>query len=148
MTRMTPSSFPARPVRIIAAAKLAQASFLGTALDAMKMAVTTFIIPFAFVFHPELMSFPNLTWAVVPPLALTLVLQWTVSVAAYGYFRRDLTAIERGAFGAISVLGFAAMVSDGHAITAVFVAMLAVAMAWIRFVPAGRPTAPQTNRVD
>lgn len=139
---------PPIAVSVLAAAKLANASFLGTALDAMKMAVTTFIIPFAFVYHPELMSFPNLTWAVVPPLALTLVLQWTVSVAAYGYFRRDLTTIERGAFTAVSLVGFAAMVSDGHTITAVFVAVLAVSTAWIWFVPAGRSAAPQANRVD
>ncbi|NQV83223.1 MAG: TRAP transporter fused permease subunit, partial [Rhodospirillales bacterium] len=54
---------PPVAVSVLAAAKLADASFLNTAADAIKIALTTFIIPFAFVFFPELMSFPHMTWA-------------------------------------------------------------------------------------
>jgi TRAP-type uncharacterized transport system fused permease subunit len=129
---------PPIAVSVLAAAKLADAKFLGTAVDAMKLAVTTFLIPFAFVFQPELLSFPNLTWSVVPPVVLLLVLQWTVSVAAYGYFRRDLGAVERAAFTLVSLAGFLAIVTEGALTKLVFAALLALALAWVRFAPAGR----------
>lgn len=137
---------PPIAVSVLAAAKLSQASFLGTALDAMKLAVTTFIIPFAFVYHPELMSFPNLTWSVVPPLVLVLVLQWTVSTAAYGYFRRNLTTIERGAFTFVSLAGFAALVSEGYTYTFTFIVLLALLVAWTWVTPARRAAAPPAGR--
>jgi len=54
---------PPVAVSVLAAAKLADATFLKTAIDSIKIASTTFIIPYAFVFSPELMSFPNMTWS-------------------------------------------------------------------------------------
>ncbi|MCP5374190.1 MAG: TRAP transporter fused permease subunit, partial [Hyphomicrobiales bacterium] len=86
---------PPVAVSVLAAAKLAGASFLSTAWDSMKMAMTTFIIPFAFVFSPELMSFPHLTWKVLPAVLEVLAIQWTVSIAAYGYVFRPLAGWER-----------------------------------------------------
>ena len=56
----------------------------------MKIAATTFIIPFAFVYSPVLMSFPHLTWNVVPQILEVLAIQFTVSIAAYGYYLRNL----------------------------------------------------------
>lgn len=97
---------PPVAVSVLAAGKLAGASFLSTALDSMRIAATTFIIPFAFVFSPELMSFPNVTWAVVPPLLEVLAIQFLVSVASYGYFMRNLVAWERWVFGAAALSGF------------------------------------------
>ena len=67
----------------------------------MKLMLTTFVIPFAFVYYPSLMSFPNLKWEVLVPVITCLLLQWTVSVTCYGYFRRDLGTIERLLFGVI-----------------------------------------------
>jgi TRAP transporter 4TM/12TM fusion protein len=139
---------PPIAVSVLAAAKLSEAGFLGTALDAMKLAVTTFIIPFAFVYHPELMAFPNLTWSVVPPLILVLLLQWAVSVAAYGHFRRNLTMIERGAFTFVSLAGFAALVDEGHTYTFAFIALLALSVAWTWLTPARSAAAPQAGRSD
>ncbi len=103
---------PPVAVSVLAAAKLADARFLHTAIDAMKLAGTTFIIPFAFVYNPVLMSFPKISWSVLPPLVEVLLVQWTVSVAAYGYFLRDLSFTERLAFTIVSGLGFAALVSE------------------------------------
>jgi TRAP transporter 4TM/12TM fusion protein len=139
---------PPIAVSVLAAAKLSEASFLGTASDAMKLAVTTFIIPFAFVYHPELLSFPNLTWSVVPPLILVLVLQWTVSVAAYGHFRRNLTMIERGAFTFVSLAGFAALVDEGYTYIFAFIVLLALSVAWTWLIPARSAAAPQAGRSD
>ena len=116
---------------VIAAAKLADASFLGTALDAMKLMLTTFIIPFGFVFHPELMSFPNLTWEVVPPVVLIIVLQWTSSVFCYGYFFRDLTKFERGAFGFFTFVGVSVLIDKDLANWIVFSVLVTAAVTWI-----------------
>src|SRR3546814_13608527 len=57
---------PPVAVSVLAAAKLAGASQMDTAIDAMKLAATTFIIPFAFFYNPEPMSFPHTTSAGAP----------------------------------------------------------------------------------
>jgi hypothetical protein len=42
------------------------------------------------------------------------LIQWTASLAAYGYFRRDLSHWERLGFAAVTILGFAAMIHYHH----------------------------------
>jgi TRAP-type uncharacterized transport system fused permease subunit len=100
---------PPVAVSVLAAAKLANATFLQTAADSIKIAATTFIIPFAFVYSPSLMSFPNLTWDVVPAIAEVIAIQITVSIASYGYFIRILQGWERLVFLAAALCGFMAM---------------------------------------
>lgn len=122
---------PPVAVAALAAAKIAKAGFLETARDAMKLMLTTFVIPFAFVYYPSLMSFPHLHWDVLVPVVTCLLLQWTVSAACYGYFRRDLTAIERSVFGIISVAGYGALSDRGIYSNILFVAMLAVMATYV-----------------
>ncbi|MHA7852018.1 TRAP transporter permease [Roseovarius sp.] len=105
---------PPIAVSVLAAAKLADASFLKTAGESMKIALTTFIIPFAFVFSPELMTFPNLTWAVVPPLLEVLLIQLTVSIACYGHVFRNLRGWERWTIGLAAFAGFLGMTDQGN----------------------------------
>jgi TRAP transporter 4TM/12TM fusion protein len=100
---------PPVAVSVLAAAKLAKASYAQTAIDSMKIAATTFIIPFAFVYSPVLMSFPHLTWNVVPQILEVLAIQFTVSIAAYGYYLRNLNIWERGVFAVAALIGFFAM---------------------------------------
>jgi TRAP transporter 4TM/12TM fusion protein len=100
---------PPVAVSVLAAAKLAKASYAKTAIDSMKIAATTFIIPFAFVYSPVLMSFPHVTRNVVPQILEVLAIQFTVSVAAYGYYLRNLNGWERGVFSVASLIGFFAM---------------------------------------
>ena len=104
---------PPVAVSVLAAAKLANSSFLQTAGESLKIAMTTFIIPFAFVYSPELMAFPNLTWDVVPALAQVLLIQWSVSVAAYGNVFRNLTQWERWTMGIAAFCGFLGMTDQG-----------------------------------
>ena len=96
---------PPVAVSALAAAKLSGGSFLGTTLDAMKLMLTTFIIPFAFCYHPQLLKFPNIGWDVLPPVALIIVLQITTSVACYGYFFGRLTWVDRCMFALLTVAG-------------------------------------------
>jgi TRAP transporter 4TM/12TM fusion protein len=97
---------PPVAISALAAAKLSGGSFLGTTLDAMKLMLTTFIIPFAFSYHPQLLKFPNIGWDVLPPVALIIVLQITTSIACYGYFFGQLTWIDRCMFALLTVAGF------------------------------------------
>jgi TRAP-type uncharacterized transport system fused permease subunit len=122
---------PPVAVAALAAAKIANAGFLETARDAMKLMLTTFVIPFAFVYYPSLMSFPHLKWEVLVPIVTCLLLQWTVSAACYGYFRRDLSTFERWLFGAASVAGYGALTDRGIYSNILFVGMLAVLATYV-----------------
>lgn len=122
---------PPVAVSALAAAKLSGGTFIGTAIDGMKLMLTTFIIPFGFVYHPELLSFPNLTWAVVPPVLLILLLQWSSSVVCYGYFIRDLSWAERWGFLAITAVGFSYLVNGRPIELVALGVLLVVVVLWV-----------------
>jgi TRAP transporter 4TM/12TM fusion protein len=103
---------PPIAVSILAGAMLADARFRDTAAHAMKLSLTTFIVPFAFVYSPELMAFPSLGWDVLWAVIEVLIVQLAVSACAYGYLFRNLAAWERAAFGIVGVLAFMAMTQD------------------------------------
>lgn len=134
---------PPVAVAALAAAKIAGAGFLETAIDAMKLMLTTFVIPFAFVYYPSLMSFPHLKWEVLVPIITCLLLQWTVSVTCYGYFWRDLNALERWLFGCVSVAGYGALTDRGIYSNILFVALLAVMTVYLHFTKGRQDTHPK-----
>ena len=105
---------PPVAVSVLAAAKLSGAGLNVTAIDSMKIACTTFIIPFAFVFRPELMSFPEISMATLKTIVLVLIMQIAVAAANYGYLFKRLALVERillwGAFAAL----FAYLVDGGE----------------------------------
>ncbi len=122
---------PPVAVSALAAAKLSGGTFIGTAIDGMKLMLTTFIIPYGFVYHPELLSFPNVTWEVVPPVLLILVLQWTSSIVCYGYFFRDLTWPERWGFLAVTAAGFSYLINDRTIELIALVILLVLTVLWV-----------------
>lgn len=132
---------PPVAVSVLAAAKLADATFLGTAKDSIKIALTTFIIPFAFVFFPELMSFPNMTWAVVPAILIVVGIQWTVSIASYGYLFRPLTGWERCVFAVAAAAGFMGMAHSETSYYAIQVGLFVV-MGGLLFATRNRYSEP------
>ena len=120
---------PPVAVAALAGAKLAGAGFWDTCRESMKLAATTFIIPFAFVYRPQLLSFPDMDWSVVPPLFEILLIQWTSSIALFGYFRRPLGPVERSLFGALTLLGYWAMITEAIHSTFVFAGAAALLLA-------------------
>ena len=122
---------PPVAVSALAAAKLSGGTFLGTAKDGMKLMLTTFIIPYGFIYHPQLLSFPNVTWDVIPPVLLILCLQWTSSVVCYGYFVRDMTWTERWGFLAVTAVGFSYLINERFFELIAFVILLAVMVGWV-----------------
>ena len=103
---------PPVAVSVLAAAKLGEASFLSTAKDAIKIALTTFIIPFAFVFSPELMTFPDVTVKTFIAIAEVIFVQVAVSVASYGFLFRSLNGVERGGYSIVALSGFLGFTYD------------------------------------
>lgn len=124
---------PPVAVSALAAAKLSGGTFLGTAIDGMKLMLTTFIIPYGFVYHPELLSFPNVTWDVIPPVLLIVLLQWTSSVVCYGYFLRDLNWTERWGFLVVTAVGFSYLINDRNFELIGLLVSLFVVCSWVVF---------------
>ena len=122
---------PPVAVAALAGAKIAGASFWDTARESLKLAASTFIIPFAFVYRPQLLDFPDLGWNVVPPLVEILLIQWTTSIALFGYFRRPLAGAERVLFYALTILGYWAMITEALYSTFVFGGVAAVLFAGV-----------------
>ncbi len=119
---------PPVAVAVLAAAKIAGARYMETAKESMKLAASTFIIPFAFVYRPQLLDFPNVGWNVVPPLVEVLLIQWTSSIALFGHFRRELHPMESALFGAATLVGYWAMVHESINTTYVFLGAVGLAM--------------------
>ncbi len=128
---------PPVAVAALAGAKIAGAGFWDTCRESMKLAATTFIIPFAFVYRPQLLAFPDLGWDVVPPLVEILLIQWTSSIALFGYFRRSLSALERTLVAALTGLGYWAMVTEALYSTFVFAGAAALLLAGVAVRRAG-----------
>jgi len=120
---------PPVAVSALAAAKLSGGSFLGTTVDSMKLMLTTFIIPFAFAYHPELLQFPNIGWDVIPPLLLIITLQFTTSVACYGYFFVRLSFLDRLLFTVLTLVGLFLLIGWSER-EALFAAVSALVALW------------------
>ena len=116
---------------VLAAAKLSGAGFWETGLHAMKLAATTFIIPFAFVFNPELMAFPDFSLKMAWAVAEVLVVQWASAVLLYGFFVRPLGTLERAGFLAAVGFGYAAIMRPETLYTYLAYGLTAAMMAWM-----------------
>ncbi len=131
---------PPIAVSVLASTKLSGASFRSTSIHALKLAATTFIIPYAFVFNKELLSFPNLDLGVVMPVIEVLATQVAVSVAAYGYCFKRLTQWERLPFWIITAVGYWTLTRHGRPVIldVVLVSSLVIVAAVFYFGARGR----------
>ena len=116
---------------VLAAAKISGAGFWDTGMHAMKLAATTFIIPFAFVFNPELMAFPDFSWKMLWAVVEVLLVQAISSIFLYGYFRRSLNAAERFASFVVVMLGYTAIMRPEALYTYLALGSMAALIAWI-----------------
>ena len=132
---------------VLAAAKLADSGFWETGVHAMKLAATTFIIPFAFVFNPELMAFPNFSLKMAWAVSEVLIVQWTSSVFLYGYFTRLLGPFEKAGFLVTVLLGYTAIMRPEPIYTYLAYGLTAALMAWIalRPVASAKPAAKPSS---
>ncbi|HEX6317521.1 MAG TPA: TRAP transporter fused permease subunit [Burkholderiales bacterium] len=132
---------PPVAVAVLAAAKISGASFWDTGIHSMKLAATTFIIPFAFVFNRDLMAFPNSSWWMLRGVVEILVVQAISSIFLYGYFRRRLTVPERFASFVVVMLGYTALMNREPIYTYVAAASAVALLAWVWATPRAAVTA-------
>ena len=102
---------PPVAVSALAAAKVSGGTFFGTAIEGMKLMLTTFIIPFGFCYHPQLLHFPNVGQDVIPIICLLVALQFSLAGLCYGHLFADLRRIDRWILFVITGLGFFVLVS-------------------------------------
>lgn len=86
--------------------RMAGASFMITAVEAMKLAVVAFIVPFVFVYNPVLLDFPNISTSLLVSTAIAIVSTFALSVSLYGYFLQPLNLVMRLLFGVVALAGF------------------------------------------
>jgi TRAP transporter 4TM/12TM fusion protein len=115
----------------LAGAKIAQASFVGTAIESLKLVFPAFFIPFAFIYHPSLLAFPQVSWSLLVAMAGVILVQWNASVALYGVLRRPLRRVERGVFGLAGTLGVVYLVRPMLVWLGIAILVSALALLWV-----------------
>lgn len=111
-------------------AKMADAEFGKTAIEAMKLSLVAFIIPFVFVFNPQLLDFPNLSIDLFAATAMAIASTFALSVALYGYFLHRLNTWKRALFGIAAISGFLYVASSQSVLLAVFLGSLTMGLVW------------------
>ena len=124
---------PPVAVAALAGAKIAGAGFWDTCVDSLKLASTTFLVPFAFAYRPELMSFPAVNASVAWVIAEIIGLQAILSVAMFGYCFRKLSASERILTAVLALWGFWALLSNDYQNTLASVVCYVLLVGWFYF---------------
>jgi TRAP-type uncharacterized transport system fused permease subunit len=90
-------AFLTPPVALVAliAAKLAEAPYIPSAIEATKAAIGGFIIPFMFIYSPILLLQPQEPLGAVVAIVASVTCLFALEVAFVGYYMTDCTVAER-----------------------------------------------------
>ncbi|WP_163576726.1 TRAP transporter permease [Halomonas faecis] len=98
---------PPVALAVFAAAAITGERTLGIALSALRLSVVAFLLPFAWVYHPEI-NLQELSVDTLPGVAVTVLLMIVatvgISAANVGFFRRPLKLVERLAIAVAGVV--------------------------------------------
>lgn len=122
---------PPVAISCLAAAKISHGKFLGTAIEAMKLSLPTFIIPFVFVYNPDMLGFPNVNLTGLLVFFFTIIIQCTMAFSLYGYAFRVLNRLERVGFAGISVAGLFYLFFHNHTLLVLTAAGSAGLIVWL-----------------
>ena len=122
---------PPIAISILAASKIADARFGNAAVDAMKMAITTFIVPFAFVYNPDLLKFPELTSQTWISVGEVIFIQGISAVAVFGYLVRRLGILERVGFALSACFAIVAMITGSTLMYFASYGLFLILLVWI-----------------
>lgn len=100
---------PPVAVGALAASKIANVSYWHVGGQSLKVALALFILPFLFVYNPELLAFPNVNWELGAVTALIVLVQWCLCCCQFGYMFRRLGMAERGILFGVGAAGFASL---------------------------------------
>lgn len=105
---------PPVAIAVLAAARLADSDFLRTSIDAFRLALVAYFMPFALIYHPALLDFPHIGLSGLIAAGSLVLLCVTYSAFNYGYFGLRLPATLRAGFGVASLSGVLFLVGFGE----------------------------------
>ncbi|MEW6408722.1 MAG: TRAP transporter fused permease subunit [Nitrospirota bacterium] len=122
---------PPVAVASLAASKLANAGFVKTSITALKIVTPTYIVPFIYVYHKELLDFPNISLAMIYWTLVSILLIYLLSAVIFNFFLRKLNIFERILFLISYIVGFVYIVESSYFVALMFFGLVAVSFMWI-----------------
>ncbi len=104
---------PPVAVGALAASKIANVSYWRVGGQSLKVALSMFILPFLFVYNPELLAFPNVSWQLIAVTVLVVLVQWCICCCQFGYMFRRLSVAERVILLLVGIGGFVSLMFPG-----------------------------------
>lgn len=87
---------PPVAVGVLTAIRISNGTFMGTAIESIKMGGICILVPFLFVAFPSILGFPNLSWDALAMLAAFGVATSLLAVVIYGALpTRRVSRVER-----------------------------------------------------
>lgn len=114
----------------MAASRVSGGSFVVTSKEALILVLPVYFVPFALIYQPELLAFPNLTFSVLIPLAIIIAIQVAWCAMFYGYFIGDINILGRALFGLILFVGCMYIVSSKIILIYIMVALFLGIILW------------------
>jgi len=121
---------PPVAISCLAASKISGGTFTGTVRESLRLALPTFIIPFAFAFNPELFNFPKVTVNGLIVFFLTFFCQFCLVVALYGFLFIRVNVVGRILFGITCAFGVWYLIYHSTYFLVMFLALGAGLILW------------------
>lgn len=109
---------------VIVASRIAETSFWGAAWASMRLMAGPIILPFLFIYHGDILTFPMNSGALLPIFAW-LVATVGLQIVTVRHFVGPTSALDIAAAGASAALAFAWIVAGAMPLLAVAVLLLA-----------------------
>ncbi len=134
---------PPVAVGALAASKIANVSYWYIGGQSLKVALAMFILPFLFVYNPELLSFPKLSWKLGAVTLLVVLIQWCICCCQFGYMFRRLGVAERAILLLVGAAGFVSLLYTDWSLRAASGAAAVVVSLYLYFSASARRAAAQ-----
>ncbi len=134
---------PPVAVGALAASKIANVSYWYIGGQSLKVALAMFILPFLFVYNPELLSFPKLSWKLGAVTLLVVLIQWCICCCQFGYMFRRLGVAERAILLLVGAAGFVSLLYTDWSLRAAAGAAAVVVSLYLYFSASARRAAAQ-----
>ncbi|MCP1676200.1 TRAP transporter 4TM/12TM fusion protein [Natronocella acetinitrilica] len=107
---------PPIAVGVLTAMRISGGTFIGTTVQCFMLGLVCFLIPYAFVAHPEILSPSEFGWGGALALAFFFVATALTSAAVYGALGRRLRQWERVLAGLAGPLAYLVYLATGNVI--------------------------------
>lgn len=121
---------PPVAIGVIIAAQVAEARFLKTALEALKAAAGSFLVPYLFIWSPILLLMPKDPLSGTLGLIASFVIIMSIQVAVCGQYLTSINRLERAVFVVIILLLFTSLFTGNYVIIAAGIALMMIATIW------------------